>query len=84
MCDALTFRGIGRDQWTAIEAKLAIRHILVQTDIGTVKIGPADVRWGYEEDTQTLTVQCTSKPIIAPCAAVNARLTAAIREAMGA
>lgn len=84
MCDPLTFPNIARNQWTAIEAKLTIRHILVQTDIGTVKLGPADVRWDYDEATETLTVQCMSKPMLAPCGAVNARLEAAIREATDA
>jgi hypothetical protein len=84
MCEPLTFPRISREQWTAIEAKLGVRKILIETDVGHVAIGPADVRWGYDEQTQVLTVQCMSKPMIAPCGAVNARLTAAIREAMGA
>lgn len=74
MCDPITFANISPSNWATIEAQAKFQSVDIETSQGTEMIGPASMKWDYEESTQTLTVQCLSKPWYISCNEVNLKI----------
>ena len=80
MCDPVIFHGITSELWASIETRVRAAGIDVEHDQGTAIIGPVDLRWDYEPDTQDLIVQCMSKPFLVTCHAVNDKIIDLFRQ----
>jgi len=74
MCDPVTFPNVNPEHWDLIESKVKESGIILNADHGTVQIESTELLWDYQRETETLTVQCTHKLFILPCARVNAKI----------
>ena len=77
-CPAITLTEITPDKYQSLLATAKAQGLdLTGTDGSTTYQG-MDFTWHYDAAAQTLTVQCTDKPIFIPCAMIESRIRSLI------
>lgn len=68
-CKPIKFQNVTRAKFQAVRARAVVEATAVENsgDTGWAKgptpVGDVTVAWTYDEPSQTLTLQCTSKPM---------------------
>jgi hypothetical protein len=67
-CKPITFKGITRLRFKAIRARIHAQAdwMTILGDRGTAAGFGMTATWNFDEAAQTLTIQCTKKPLIIP------------------
>jgi hypothetical protein len=73
-CPAQTFSGITPARFQCLAAQAATRNIPITGNSGSATAEGITVSWNFDPASQTLTLQCTSAPLLVPCGMVNSRL----------
>jgi hypothetical protein len=73
-CDAQIFSSITRERWVRMQSKAAQFGVDLTGDSGQASQKGFTFSWTYDEDAQTLTIQCLEHPFFAPCSLVNSKL----------
>jgi hypothetical protein len=73
-CDAQIFSNITRERWVGMQSKALQVGVELIWDSGQASQKGFTFNWNYDEDAQTLTIQCLDHPFFAPCALVNSKL----------
>jgi hypothetical protein len=79
-CQPVKFANVSRLKYQAIRARIRAQasSLTIDGDSGTASgstpLGKVAFSWSYDEAGQTLTVQCTSKPMLVSEATVAAKL----------
>ncbi len=74
MCDPIVFSSVSATQWDALKSRIQSAGIALTLDHGTVHVGPAELAWDHDPTTETLTVTCTHKLFVLPCATVTKKI----------
>lgn len=76
-CDPLTFTAVDASRWTTIREAVGSEYgIQIDSERGEQSERGFTLKWDYEPAGQTLRIQCTGKPFLIPCGAVNKRINA--------
>jgi hypothetical protein len=73
-CDAQIFSSITRERWVGMQSKALQIGVELVGDSGRASQKGFRFSWNYDEDLQTLTIQCLDRPFFAPPALVNSKL----------
>ena len=75
----MQFAGVAREKFSDIEARLEKETgVAISTDSGTVSNHGFTLKWLYDEQAQTLDVDCLRKPWWCPDSMVTNQLTALV------
>jgi hypothetical protein len=78
-CSEQVFNGITQSRWDCIKQAIQARMgVAISTDSGTTSKSSFNMRWNFDPLTQILTIQCTDKPFIIPCSAIESTVTAIV------
>ena len=76
-CDPLTFTGIDRSKWATVRESVAREYgIPIDSEHGERTERGFTLKWDYDPGAHTFHIQCTAKPFLVPCGAVNNRINA--------
>lgn len=84
-CDEQGFSGVTNEHFAAFLAKgeeFGLPGLAGKGNSGEASHMGVTVRWSYEPETKSLTVQCTNAPMLLPCAMINNKLREAVTSAM--
>ena len=71
-CDPLTYSDVDASKWTSLRETIGRDYgISIDSQHGEASKRGFTLKWAYEEDDQTLEIQCTGKPMMMPCGIVN-------------
>lgn len=74
-CDPLTFTAVDHAKWESVREAVAREYgIRIDSAHGRQSERGLSFRWDYDPASQTLHIQCTGKPFVVPCSAVNKRI----------
>ena len=78
-CDKHVFEDVSAERFAALQSEAAANGIPLAGDQGSATsaiagVGDLTLSWEYDRAAQVLTVQCTDKPMLLPCAMISARL----------
>jgi hypothetical protein len=73
-CEAQIFSNIARERWVGMQSKAAQIGVELTGDSGQASQKGFTFSWNYDEEMQTLTIQCLDHPFFAPCSLVNAKM----------
>jgi hypothetical protein len=77
-CPAITFAEITADKYQTLLATAAAQGLNLAGEQGSSTYQGLDFTWAYDAPGETLTIQCTGKPIFIPCSMIEARIRALI------
>lgn len=81
-CPALTFTGITPDVMGCCVQAAQLRGARIPyplPDAGEVTVSSFTFTWTYDKAARTMTVRCTRKPRLVPCAVVNGTLRSTVK-----
>ena len=73
-CAPIQLEGITEEKYAALLATAKAQGLDLSGASGTTTYQGLDFTWNYDQAAQTLTIQCTGKPIFVPCSMVEARI----------
>jgi hypothetical protein len=73
-CAAQVFNGITREKFTCLQQKAAEQGISIDGDQGVTSKDSVTAQWDFDEENQTLTIQCTSSPFFLTCGKINSTI----------
>jgi hypothetical protein len=77
-CPAMTFSEIGPEKYQSLLATAKSQGLDLSGETGSTTYQGLDFSWTYEAAAQSLTIQCTGKPIFVPCSMIESRIRALI------
>ncbi len=75
-CPAITVQGVNAQKYATLIATAQGQGLNLNGLSGSTQFQGMDFAWNYEESSETLTIQCTNKPIFIPCSMIEARIRA--------
>jgi hypothetical protein len=82
-CPSQVFPRVSADAWLRIQGKARAAGYNVSGDAGSYSASGITLRWAYDAGGETLTLTCTARPFIVPCATINAKLRELIASSNG-
>jgi len=77
-CDPLTYSGVDATKWACAKEVVSREYgIRIESDRGEESKRGFTLRWAFDVGEQTLQIECSKKPFLVPCGAVNSRINAA-------
>jgi len=77
-CPAITIEGIRPDIYSTLISQAASQGLDINGPSGNTSFQGMDFRWEYNEEAQTLTIECTAKPFFVPCSMIESRIRSLI------
>lgn len=77
-CPAITLCDITTEKYLSLLATARSQGLDLSGETGTTTYQGMDFTWTYDAAAQTLTIQCTDKPIFLPCSMIESRIRALI------
>lgn len=76
-CTPLTIKDVTPAQFEALVSKAALQGLKLNGTFGTVELHGCTFLWAY--DGSAVTIQCTAKPLLFGCDAVNEKIQALLK-----
>lgn len=73
-CAAQVFSGVTQGQFDCLLQKASASGIAIAGNTGSANKDGITIAWNYDPDTQTLSIQCTSKPFFPTCGMINSEI----------
>ena len=73
-CPAITLEGIHPQKYAGLIATASAQGLVISGPFGSTSYQGIDFKWAYDEVAQTLTLECTKKPIFIPCSMIEQRI----------
>jgi hypothetical protein len=74
-CDPLTYSGVDASKWACAKDVVSREYgIRIESDRGEASRRGFTLKWAYDGGDQTLLIQCSEKPFLVPCGAVDNRI----------
>jgi hypothetical protein len=77
-CPAITFSEITPEKYQTLLATAQSQGLDLSGEQGSTTYQGLDFTWNYSPSAQSLTIQCTGKPIFVPCSMIESRIRALI------
>ena len=77
-CPAITLENVTTTKWATLLTTAQAQGLNLAGLTGMTQFQGMDFSWNYDESTETLTLQCTNKPIFIPCHMIESRIRALI------
>ena len=75
-CPAITLSGITAAKYQTLLAKAAAQGLQLAGPSGSTEFQGMQFTWNYDFASDSLTIQCTDKPIFVPCGMIESRIRA--------
>ncbi len=85
-CQEQGFSGVTGEHFNMFLAKaeqLGIPGLANGGPSGQASHSGVTIRWNYNAEAKTLSVQCTESPMLLPCALINNKIQAAVASVLG-
>jgi hypothetical protein len=73
-CPAITLTGITTEKYQTLLAKAAAQGLELAGPSGSTGFQGMQFTWNYDAASDSLTIQCTDKPIFVPCSMIESRI----------
>jgi hypothetical protein len=73
-CPEIVAPGITREKYQSLVATAKAQGLDLSAETGSTTHQGMDFTWRYEPASETLTIQCTEKPIFVPCGMIESRI----------
>jgi len=77
-CPAITLQGVTAEKYATLLATAQGQGLNLTGLTGSTQFQGMDFTWNYDQPSETLTLQCTNKPIFIPCSMIESRIRALI------
>ncbi len=77
-CPAISLTDVTADKYQALLATAQAQGLNLSGEQGSTTYQGMDFTWNYDPSAQSLTIQCTEKPIFIPCSMIESRIRALI------
>jgi len=77
-CPEITLSGITPEKYETLLATAKAQGLDLAGISGSTHYQGMDFAWTYAPEAQSLTIQCTGKPIFVPCGMIESRIRALI------
>jgi len=77
-CPAITLQNVTAAKWETLLTTAQAQGLNLAGSTGSTQYQGMDFVWNYDESSETLTLQCTNKPIFIPCHMIESRIRALI------
>lgn len=75
-CPEILATGVTPEKYQTLLATAKAQGLDLTGETGTTTYQGLDFTWTYDDDAETLTIQCTAKPIFVPCSMIESRIRA--------
>ena len=85
-CEEQGFSGVTSEHFSMFIEKagqMGIPGLAGQGNSGQASRSGVTIRWNFNPETKTLSVQCTDSPMLLPCALINSKIREAVAYVMG-
>jgi hypothetical protein len=73
-CSAVSFSNVSAAVFNCLVNKAAEQGVTISGDSGTASKSGFTIKWNYDRAASSLTIQCTDKPTLVPCAVIKNRI----------
>jgi hypothetical protein len=73
-CPVITLSDISTEKYEALIAAAQAQGLALAGKSGNASHRGMEFTWNYDSDAQVLTIQCIDKPMLIPCAMIEAQL----------
>ncbi len=73
-CPEIVATGITPEKYASLVATAQSQGLNLTGETGNTSYQGMDFSWNYDSAGQCLTIQCTNKPILGPCAMIESRI----------
>ena len=77
-CPAIAFGDVSEEKYEALLITAQAQGLELAGESGSTTYQGIDFTWHYDRPAQSLTIQCTGKPIFIPCSMIESRIRALI------
>ena len=77
-CPPISLCEITPEKYAALLTQAQAQGLNLIGESGSTSYQGMDFSWSYDDAAQTLTIQCTEKPIFVPCSMIESRIRALI------
>ena len=77
-CPAITFSEITAEKYASLLTTAQSQGLELAGESGSTTFQGLDFTWSYDAAAQSLTIQCTGKPIFVPCSMIESRIRSLI------
>lgn len=77
-CPPITLTGISPEKYRQLLTTAQSQGLQLTGEAGTTQYQGMDFTWAYDPTAQSLTLQCTNKPIFIPCSMIESRIRSLI------
>jgi len=77
-CPPMTFSGITAQTYQELLVKAQAQGLELNGPSGSTEYQGMEFTWSYDEAAESLTIQCTNKPMLIPCGMIESRIRGVI------
>jgi hypothetical protein len=77
-CPPIALSGITPEKYRSLLAQAQSHGLNLTGETGSISYQGMDFTWTYDASAQSLTLQCTDKPLLVPCSIIESRIRALI------
>jgi hypothetical protein len=77
-CPPISFDGVSATQYATLLQTAQSQGLNLVGESGSTTYQGMDFSWNYDPAAQTLTIQCTAKPIFIPCSMIEAKVRSVV------
>jgi hypothetical protein len=77
-CPAIVLSGLTAEKYQSLLAAAHAQGLELSGLGGATDYQGMTFTWAYDQDAQTLTIQCTDKPFFVPCSMIEQKIRALI------
>ena len=77
-CPEIVATGVTPEKYQSLIATAKAQGLDLSGETGSTRYQGMDFTWRYEPAAQSLTIQCTDKPIFVPCSMIESRIRSLI------
>jgi len=83
-CEAQTFSGITQEHFDCLVQKAQSSFgITISGDSGSSSQSGVTISWDYDRASQSLTIQCTDKPVFLLCGIITSQVSDMVNDCAG-
>jgi len=73
-CPAIRLQGITQEKYATLVSTAQSQGLALTGQTGNTSFQGMDFFWEYDPSAETLSIQCTGKPIFVPCSMIESRI----------
>ncbi len=77
-CPAITLNGVSTEKYQQLIQTAQSQGLQLTGESGSTQYQGMDFTWAYSAKEESLTIQCTNKPMLIPCSMIETRIRSLI------